>query len=36
MKYDPESYLLSVNDFRLVSGTLKEKKEHNLILKMIC
>ena len=25
MKYDPESYLLSANDFRLVSGTFKEQ-----------
>ena len=26
MKYDPESYLFSANDFRLVSGTFKEQE----------
>jgi len=26
MKYDPERYLLSANDFRLVSGTFKEQE----------
>jgi len=26
MKYDPERYLLSANDFRLLSGTFKEQE----------
>jgi len=26
LKYDPESYLLSANDFRLVLGTFKEQE----------
>ena len=28
MKYDPERYLLSANDFRLVSGTFFKKQEN--------
>ena len=35
MKYDPERYLLSANEFRLVSGTFKEQENIILILKMI-
>ena len=36
MKYDPESYLLTANDFRLVSGTFKEQEniinvEHDML-----
>ena len=27
MKYDPERYLLSANDFRLVTGTFKEQEK---------
>jgi len=27
MKYDPESFLLSAIDFRLVSGTFKEQED---------